>query len=100
MLKQHMPKLYTFGETDISKQDLPVYVIRDGKFFRTIHHPNGWSENPDFELKPDGKIYAGIEAANIENNVPYYEFRNDKKIYRADSHPDGPCEKPEYEIRD
>jgi hypothetical protein len=38
-----MLKLFAVSSHPACKPDEPVYVIRDGGFFRTVYHPAGWS---------------------------------------------------------
>ncbi|WP_155318588.1 hypothetical protein [Desulfosarcina alkanivorans] len=76
--------------------DAPDYVIRDGRLYRTVHHPAGWSDAADFEIRSDGKIYALGEGGE---HAPVYEFR-EIMLYRTASHPDGPGTHPDYYIFD
>lgn len=89
-----MPKLYPV-ENPIPGIGLPpVYVVSNGMFYRTVHHPLGWSETPDYEFRSDGRLYRP------SSDRPDYEFRGDGKLYRSAGHPSGPGETPEYVIRD
>ena len=95
-----MLKLLTTDHNPLGKIPEPVFIIQDGKVFRTIYHPTGWSSLADYELKNDGKIYRTPHHDRGPGNSPDYEFRGDKKLYRTESHPDGPQDWPEFELFD
>ncbi|WP_394700175.1 hypothetical protein [uncultured Desulfosarcina sp.] len=80
-----------------SSSDAPDYVIRDGRFYRTVHHPAGWSDTADYEIRGDGKVYALKTGAGGQS--PVYEFR-EIMLYRTRAHPNGAGEQPEYYIYD
>ncbi len=80
--------------------DTPVYILKDGKFFRTAFHPSGWSDMPDYDLGNDGLIYRTVNHPDGFGDLPDYEFGRDKKLYRTHNHPKGTRETPEYEVRD
>jgi hypothetical protein len=79
--------------------DAPDYVIRDGRFYRTIHHPAGWSDIADYEIRGDGNVYALGTGADPCSQSPVYEFR-EIMLYRTRAHPKGADERPEYYIYD
>ncbi len=96
MLKSHTLKLFsTSGQTDF-----PVYTITDGKLYRTIKHPLGWSEHADYELGKDGKIYRTEHHPSGTDIHPDYEFRGCQKLFRTPNHPHGPSDLPDYELQD
>ena len=80
--------------------DTPVYMLKDGQFFRTVYHPNGWSDQPDYDLGNDGKIYRTKNHPHGIGDLPDYEFGTDRKLYRTHTHPDGNWDMPEFEITD
>ena len=41
-----MLKLFTTAHHAVGQFEEPLYIIRDGKLFRTVFHPAGWSEAP------------------------------------------------------
>jgi hypothetical protein len=92
-----MSKVYRAQES--GGTDAPDYVIRDGKFYRTVHHPAGWSDAADYEIRGDGKIYALEESGDANVQAPVYEFK-EIMLYRTEAHPDGPGAQPEYYIFD
>lgn len=92
-----MSKLYR--TQDSGGTDAPDYVIRDGRFYRTVHHPDGWSETADYEIRSDGKIYALGGDGDANAQAPVYEFR-EVMLYRTDAHPNGTGEQPDYYIFD
>jgi hypothetical protein len=77
----------------------PDYVIRDGRFYRTVLHPAGWSDVADYELRSDGKIYPLDEGESVPTQAPVYEFK-EIMLYRTDAHPGGPRTQPDYYIFD
>ena len=92
-----MSKVYRSQET--GKTDAPHYVIRDGRFYRTINHPAGWSDAAEYEIHSDGKVYlAGADGKNADQPA-VYEFR-EIMLYRTEAHPEGPNGQPEYYIMD
>lgn len=93
---KHLPKLFQAS----SKQDHPVYVIKGGQLFRTAFHPDGWSEQPDYEIGIDGKFYRTEHHRLGRHKDPDYVFGKNRQIHRTDSHPDGKTSSAEYEIRD
>ncbi len=99
-MKTFMPKIFKTKKNTSPENEAPVYTISDGKFFRTITHPKGWSENPDYILGDDGKLYRTEYHWQGVSALPDYEFRGDRQLYRTGNHPDGPVSEPDYEIRD
>jgi len=93
---EHLPKLFKTSST----YKYPVYVIKGGKLFRTVFHPDGWSGKPDYELGKDGKLYRTEHHELGVDSNPDYEFGDDNKIYRTEYHPKWNGKVPEYEIRD
>ncbi len=93
---EHIPKIFKTSST----YEYPVYVLKEGKLYRTAFHPDGWSENPDYEFGKDGKFYRTEHHELGSNSKPDYEFGQGKKIYRTENHPKGNGQVPEYEIRD
>ena len=93
---EHLPKIFKTA----SNFEYPVYVIKEGKLFRTAFHPDGWSENPDYEFGQDGKFYRTEHHRLGSHPEPDYMFGKERKIYRTATHPDGGTPDPEYEIRD
>ena len=98
-MKQHMLKVFKL--TDSQKADeTPVYVMKDGKLFRTAFHPDGWSDLPDYNLGNDGRVYRTENHPDGSHDLPDYEFRHDMKLYRTSSHPGGKLKTPEFKIND
>lgn len=83
-----MYKLFTTKRHGSNQYDEPVYIIRDGKFFRTVFHPAGWSDVPEYELGEDGKIYRTIHHLLGENAEPDYLIESDHGVYRSSGHPE------------
>ena len=81
------------------RTDVPDYVIHDGRFYRTVHHPSGWSDTADYEIRGDGKIYAVGTGTDTGGQVPVYEFR-EIMLSRTRAHPKGAGERPDYDIYD
>jgi hypothetical protein len=81
------------------RTDVPEYIIRDGRFYRTVHHSSGWSDVADYEIRSDGKVYALETTASPGGQFPVYEFR-EIMLYRTPAHPKGAGERPEYYIYD
>lgn len=88
------------GGKDRPTADTPVYILKDGKFFRTAFHSDGWSDQPDYLLGSDGRIYRTKNHPNGLGEMPDYEFGKDKKLYRTPDHPEGKLKTPEFEIND
>jgi hypothetical protein len=79
---------------------LPDYTLSDGLFCPTVNHLRGWSDQPDYELKSDGRIYRSPHHPLGASCDPDYEFGPDGLMYRTDSHPDGRSQAPDYEVRE
>lgn len=94
-----MAKIYRI--IDGSRQPAEaVYVVYDGKLFRTVAHPEGWAEQAEYELGRDGKIYRCADGSVGLQDAPVYEFRGDGRLYRAAGHPQGAVDQAEYELQD
>lgn len=97
-MQHHTLKIFS---TVMSAEDrTPVYVLTDGKVFRTAFHPNGWSDKPDYDLGQDGLFYRTAYHPDGIGQLPDYEFGKDRKLYRTSTHPQGRIEGPEFEIND
>ncbi len=94
-----MTKLYPTRQISSKSGESPDYVIRDGKLYRTVSHPDGWSDQPDYEIRSDGKIYRILTDAIRTPDAPFYEFHH-ILIYRTAAHPDGLSKEPDYYISD
>ena len=92
-----MSKVYRTQDAGVA--DAPDYVITDGRFYRTVNHPSGWSDMADYEIRRDGKIYALGDADRDSRQAPVYEFR-EIMLYRTEAHPDGPGTYPDYYLSD
>ena len=96
MLRQSPLKVFRAKTQPTTQSDAPVYLIQDGRFFRTIDHEQGWSEKPDYELKPDGLVYRtefhpmGISKAGV------YRFGKDGMLYPTEEE----TNLPEFQIKD
>ncbi len=99
-MKAITPKIFKTPHHHTADTIEPVYTIRDGEFYRTISHPHGWSENPDYRLGDDGKLYRTGHHRLGRSELADYEFRNSRYLYRTINHPDGTIDDPEYELRD
>ncbi len=94
-----MVKLYRIIQDGLEKSGVPDYVIRDGKVYRTIHHPSGWSDVPDYEIGPDGGVYTFCPSGGPAGKTLAYEFRK-SFLYRTLHHPEGKSTVPDYFISD
>ena len=92
-----MSKVYRTQES--GEAVAPDYVIRDGRFYRTINHPAGWSDAADYEIRGDGKVYPLGKDQDRNAQTAVYEFR-EIMLYRTDAHPDGSETQPDYYIMD
>ncbi len=99
-MKHHYPKIFKTSDNPLTMNDSPVYLLRDGKLYRTTFHPGGWSEHPDYEMKNDGKLYRTEHHSLGSGKGSDYKFGGDKKIYRTRCHPDGAPDTADFEIRD
>ncbi len=94
-----MAKLFTTKNHPRGKSAEPVYTIVDGKLYRTVYHPSGWSQYCDYELRDDGRIYRSEHHPRGASDAPEFEFRGDGKLYRIVSGKGGKT-LPEYELSD
>lgn len=100
-MKQHALKICRIAAKDEKGNDhTPVYILVDGKFFRTAFHPRGWSELPEYDLRTDGRIYRTKNHPKGMGESPDYEFGRDMKLYRTPQHPEGQMQAPEFEVSD
>jgi len=95
-----MLEIYEVSETQGKNGLVPVYVITDGKLYRTINHRQGWSADPDYEMRPDGRLYRTRYHPRGAGDLPDYKFGNDQLIYRTNHHPDGKLDQPVFAIYD
>jgi len=95
-----MLKLIRLVDGNPPEDGLPAYVIDDGKVRRTVHHPLGWTDLPDYELKGDGGIYRTENHPLGAGTGPDYEFRGNGCLYRTRSHPGGESAFPEFAVAD
>lgn len=85
-----MAKLYISPSNPIyPTTELPVYTLTDGDFFRTVYHPQGWSDKPDYTLADDGKIYRTPSHPDGTGDAPDYHIQPDLALTRSVTHPDG-----------
>ena len=84
---------------DSGKTEVPQYVIRDGRFYRTVHHPLGWSDVADYEIRSDGNVYPVAAEGETSDQPAVYEFRQ-IMLYRTAAHPKGAAYRPDYYIFD
>lgn len=95
-----LPKLFRTPSHPMGTSHEPDYLIYDGHFRRTIHHPHGWSEFADYVMQDDGKLYRTDHHPDGPGQAADYEFRGDRKVYRAAGHPKGTSDLALYELRD
>jgi hypothetical protein len=96
----YMIKVYAISDGEGIDGQTPVYVITDGKLFRTVNHLLGWSEVPDYEMRSDGRLYRTEYHRQGKGSLPDYEFRKDQMIYRTNDHPDGRMDQPVFVVYD
>ena len=89
-----MLKLFATSSHPAWKPDEPLYVIRDGGFFRTVYHPSGWSDVPDYELRADGRVYRTSYHRLGASDLPDYVIGKDRRLYRASGHSQGDSKAP------
>ncbi|MCP3939864.1 MAG: hypothetical protein GY710_00055 [Desulfobacteraceae bacterium] len=99
-MKQHQLKIFKVSDKPQLDNEEPIYLIREGNFFRTVFHPRGWSDQPDYTLEKNGKIYRTKHHPKGFSASPDYEFGKDMKLYPTPNHPDGKTGKPEYKMTD
>ena len=92
-----MSKVYRTQGSGVT--DAPDYVIRDGRFYRTVNHPAGWSDRADYEIRSDGNVYLLEKNGDGGGQAPVYEFR-EMMLYRTAGHPDGAGDRADYYIFD
>ena len=95
-----MIKIVSASRLPMTETPEPVFVLQDGKLYRTIYHPAGWSDRADYELKPDGMIYRTHHHQMGSSNLPDYKIGTDKKLYRTRHHPKGGSNDAEFELSD
>lgn len=95
-----MYQLYRLYHHRLGQSNQPDYVVIDGRFFPTVDHPRGWSDQHEYELGSDGKIYRSAHHPLGAGNRPDYEIGPDCLLYRTVYHPQGSVPVPEYELRD
>lgn len=93
-------KLFKVSDKDGVESEVPQYVMKDGKLFRTAFHPRGWSDTPDYDMGNDGRFYRTGSHELGQGELADYEFGKDMKIYRTQDHPDGALDLPEYMIKE
>jgi len=96
MSRDHVLKISRASSTAA----FPIYTLRDGYLYRTIGHPMGWSENPDYRLGEDGKLYRTKYHLRGMGELPEYEFGKDGKLYRTENHLQGRSIEADYEVMD
>jgi hypothetical protein len=92
-------KIYN-ARTGEGYDGLPVFTILDGKLYRTVHHPLGWSDAPEYEIGTDGKLYRTAHHRLGKGERPDYEFHRDQQLYRTRFHPEGEEGFPSFILRD
>jgi len=95
-----MVQLYAVGADQAQNGMEPIYVIADGKLYRTVNHNQGWSADPDYEMHADGCLYRTRHHPRGTSGKPDYEFRQDRLIYRTRHHPDGDLDQPVFAVYD
>ncbi len=95
-----MYQLYRVCNHRLGQTSQPDYIVNDGRFFPTITHPRGWSDQCEYELGRDGKIYRSAGHPLGAGSEPDYEIGPDCLVYRTVHHPDGSVSAPEYELRE
>jgi len=96
----HVLKINKINTTEADTDSFPVYTMRDGFIFRTIAHPMGWSDLPDYRLGGDGKFYRTEHHFEGVSPEPVYEFGPGGKIYPTQIHGQDPNREPEFEVTD
>ena len=100
MNHDHVLKINKIESNGSVTDAFPVYTMRDGFLFRTIAHPMGWSESPDYKLGADGKFYRTKYHLQGVSLMPEYEFGPGGKLYRTQTHVEGPGTAPEFVVLD
>ena len=96
MSRQSPLKVFSTRTQVSGEPEKPVYLIQDGRFFRTINHEQGWSENPDYELKSDGLVYRTEFHPMGTSKTGVYRFGKDGLLYSTETS----SALPEYQIKD
>lgn len=99
-MKQHQLKIFRVSTPTSLNNREPIYLVREGKFFRTVFHALGYSDQPDYDLGNDGRVYRTENHPQGFGRLPDYEFGRDMKLYRTPNHPDGEKTTPEFEMAD
>jgi hypothetical protein len=84
----------------LGQSNQPEYTVVEGRFFPTVAHPRGWSDQFEYELHNDGKIYRSAQHPLGAGSRPDYEIGADCMLYRTVHHPEGSASAPEYELRE
>ncbi|MBI9090616.1 MAG: hypothetical protein JEZ12_15475 [Desulfobacterium sp.] len=100
MNSDHVMKINRACAPGAATGTFPIYTMRDGFLFRTVGHPMGWSEHPDYRLGEDGKLYRTKYHLHGMGRLPEYEFGKDGKLYRTENHLEGRGSEPDFEIVD
>ena len=100
MLKHFPVKVFQTATHPDGKSTAAVYLIEDGKLFPTVDHKRGWSELPQYELRPNGLFYRTCFHPLGLSETPDYQMLKNGTLHRTDHHPDGATQYPVYEIRD
>lgn len=96
-----MAKLYISSSNPVyPPTELPVYTLEDGQFYRTVYHPQGWSDKPDYALAADGKIYRTLYHPDGVGESPDYNIQRDLALARCATHPDGKPGVVDYQLMD
>ncbi len=96
---RHHPKLFRASDQRLSNPH-PVYILKEGKLYRTAFHQKGWAEQPDYDFGNDGKFYRTEFHEQGFGKLPDYEFGKDGKIYRTENHPAGGSDTPDFFVQD
>ena len=95
-----MYQLYRVANHRLGQSNQPDYTVIEGRFFPTVTHPRGWSDQYEYELGSDGKIYRSAHHPMGAGCDPDYEIGPDCLLYRTPHHPEGSVAAPEYELRE
>lgn len=100
MNQDHVLKINRIGSNGVVTDNFPIYTMRDGLLFRTIAHPMGWSECPDYKFGSDGKFYRTKHHLQGISLMPEYEFGPGGMLYRTQTHVEGSGSDPEFVVLD
>lgn len=95
-----MYQIYRVPTHHLGPSDQPDFTLREGLFFPTVGHPDGWSKDPLYELGSDGRIYRCSHHPLGSGTQPDFEIGSDCLLYRTAHHPEGRSMAPQYEIRE